>query len=56
MTFQERLRGVEILGLSAVWVNRREGREGFGATVAPRERAEPDLEVPDLKTLVPILL
>lgn len=37
------------LGLATVWVNRRAGKEGFGATV-PAE-AEPDLEVPDLKTL-----
>jgi 2-haloacid dehalogenase len=37
------------LGLSTVWVNRREGQEGSGAT--PEAAAEPDLEVPDLKTL-----
>jgi 2-haloacid dehalogenase len=38
------------LGLSTVWVNRRAGKEGSGAT--PQARAEPDLEVPDLRTLV----
>jgi 2-haloacid dehalogenase len=38
------------LGLSTVWVNRRQGREGFGAT--PPGDAKPDLEVPDLRTLV----
>jgi 2-haloacid dehalogenase len=38
------------LGLSTVWVHRRAGRGGFGAT--PSAEAEPDLEVPDLKTLV----
>jgi 2-haloacid dehalogenase len=38
------------LGLSTVWVNRRAGKEGSGAT--PPARAEPDLEVPDLRTLV----
>jgi 2-haloacid dehalogenase len=43
----------KILGLSTVWVNRREGKEGFGAT--PPARARPDLEVPDLKTLVSIM-
>ena len=37
------------LGLSTVWVNRRQGREGFGAT--PPCHARPDLEVPDLRTL-----
>ncbi len=38
------------LGLSTVWVHRRAGKEGFGAT--PPASAEPDLEVPDLKSLV----
>jgi 2-haloacid dehalogenase len=38
------------LGLSTVWVHRRAGKEGFGAT--PPASAEPDFEVPDLKTLV----
>jgi 2-haloacid dehalogenase len=38
------------LGLSTVWVNRRHGKEGFGAT--PPAQGTPDLEVPDLKTLV----
>jgi len=38
------------LGLSTVWVNRRHGVAGLGAT--PPARAEPDLEVPDLNTLV----
>ncbi len=37
------------LGLSTVWVHRRAGKEGFGAT--PPADVEPDLEVPDLKTL-----
>ncbi len=37
------------LGLSTAWVNRRSGREGFGAT--PAADAVPDLEVPDLQTL-----
>lgn len=36
--------------LDTVWVNRRVGKEGFGAT--PPADAEPDLEVPDLATLV----
>ncbi len=38
------------LGLSTVWVNRRKGKAGFGATVPAT--AQPDLEVPDLATLV----
>ena len=37
------------LGLSTVWVNRRKGKEGFGAT--PPAKAVADLEVPDLATL-----
>ena len=37
------------LGLSTVWVHRRAGKEGFGAT--PPADAESDLEVPDLETL-----
>jgi 2-haloacid dehalogenase len=37
------------LGLSTVWVNRRKGKEGFGAT--PPAEARPSLEVPDLRTL-----
>jgi 2-haloacid dehalogenase len=37
------------LGLSTVWVHRRTGKGGFGAT--PPAEAEPDLEVPDLATL-----
>jgi 2-haloacid dehalogenase len=38
------------LGLSTVWVNRRGGQDGFGAT--PPAEAEPDAEVPDLRSLV----
>ena len=37
------------LGLATVWVNRRKGKTGFGAT--PPVEATPDLEVPDLQTL-----
>ncbi len=37
------------LGLSTVWVNRRQGKPGEGAT--PLSDAAPDLEVPDLATL-----
>lgn len=36
-------------GLSTVWVNRRAGQAGGGAT--PSSEAVPDLEVPDLATL-----
>lgn len=38
------------LGLSTVWVHRRAKKGGFGAT--PPANAEPNLEVPDLKSLV----
>lgn len=38
------------LGFATVWVNRRAGRDGGGAT--PRAEARADLEVPDLATLV----
>lgn len=41
------------LGIPCVWVNRRGVRPGGGAT-APSD-AEPDLEVPDLRTLVEIM-
>ena len=41
------------IGVTAVWVNRRQGKEGFGAT-APAS-GNPDLEVPDLKTLVSVM-
>ena len=41
------------LGLSTVWVNRRAGRPGFGAT--PPSEAVPDLEVPDLATLATLV-
>ncbi|MGH9492401.1 MAG: haloacid dehalogenase type II [Terriglobales bacterium] len=37
------------LGLATVWVNRRAGKAGEGATKAAQ--GQPDLEVPDLKTL-----
>lgn len=37
------------MGLSTVWVNRRQGLTGFGAT--PPAQAEPDLQVPDLRSL-----
>ncbi len=60
------------LGLATVWVNRRAGKEGSGATLAKRSAgptavdspntghslaatAQPDLEVPDLSTLVNLI-
>ncbi len=39
----------KVLGLSTVWVNRRRGKEGPGAT--PPARIQPDWTVPDLQTL-----
>jgi 2-haloacid dehalogenase len=41
------------LGVSNVWVNRRKGLEGYGATV-PAD-ATPDLEVPDLSSLASLV-
>ena len=41
------------LGLHTVWVNRRSGKEGSGAT--PRASGEPDLEVPNLDAFVSIV-
>jgi 2-haloacid dehalogenase len=38
------------MGLNTVWVHRRAAKGGFGAT--PPAEAEPDLEVPDLESLV----
>ncbi|WP_224087342.1 haloacid dehalogenase type II [Nostoc sp. MS1] len=38
------------LGISTVWVNRRTGKQGSGASLPAT--AQPDLEVPDLQTLV----
>jgi 2-haloacid dehalogenase len=38
------------VGLATVWVDRRAGRAGSGAT--PPARATPDLTVPDLRSLV----
>lgn len=45
------------MGISTVWVNRRAGQEGAGAT-PPTELPPdvgPDLEVPDLRTLADLL-
>jgi 2-haloacid dehalogenase len=36
------------LGMTTVWIDRRHGREGTGAT--PPAQAEPDLVVPDMRT------
>jgi 2-haloacid dehalogenase len=41
------------LGLATVWVDRRHNRPGFGAT--PPATAEPDLTVPDLRSLVELV-
>lgn len=42
------------LGLSTVWVDRRVGQSGAGAT--PAASATPDLTVPDLRTLAELVL
>ena len=36
------------LGMTTVWIDRRHGREGFGAT--PPAEAEPDLTMPDMRS------
>ncbi|HEY9831440.1 MAG TPA: HAD hydrolase-like protein, partial [Stenomitos sp.] len=41
------------MGITTVWVNRRKGQEGFGATVPAT--SHPDLEVPDLKSLISLI-
>ncbi len=41
------------LGLANMWVNRRHGKVGFGAT--PPAQAQPDLEVPDLESLAKLI-
>lgn len=41
------------LGLTSVWINRRAGRAGEGAT--PAAQAAPDLELPDLRSLADLL-
>ena len=42
-----------IFDIRTVWVNRRKGQTGFGAT--PPSDARPDYEVPDLRSLVELL-
>ena len=37
------------LGMTTVWIDRRQGRDGFGAT--PPAEATPDLVVPDMRSL-----
>lgn len=41
------------LGMTTVWINRRMGKSGWGAT--PPAHAQPDLELPDLKALADLL-
>ena len=40
------------LGLKTAWINRRKGRAGAGATVAPKGDATPDVEFPSMAALV----
>lgn len=42
------------LGIASVWVNRRKGLSGSGATLPAEGR--PDLEVPDVKSLADLLV
>ena len=41
------------MGISTVWVSRRHDKTGFGATLPAS--GQPNLEVPDLKTLVKVI-
>jgi 2-haloacid dehalogenase len=43
----------KLLGFDSVWINRRQEKTGSGAT--PFARAQPNLEVPDLKSLAEFL-
>lgn len=40
----------KVCGITTVWVNRRSGKQGFGAT--PPSSVTPDIEVTDLRALV----
>jgi 2-haloacid dehalogenase len=51
--FHDHVPGKE-LGLTTVWVDRRQGRPGSGAT--PPASATPDLTVPDMQTLADVAL
>jgi 2-haloacid dehalogenase len=42
------------LGLKTAWIDRRHGREGFGAT--PPASATPDLAAPDMATFARLAL
>jgi 2-haloacid dehalogenase len=42
------------LGMTTVWINRRQGKEGHGAT--PPADATPDLTAPDMKTFAEVAL
>ena len=42
------------LGLTTVWIDRRQGREGFGAT--PPAQAAPDLTLPDMRSLAALVV
>ena len=46
------------MGISTVWVNRHTGRDGHGVTpfTEAEHDVEPDLEVPDLRTLADLLV
>ena len=44
----------QALGLTSVWINRRAGRPGGGAT--PPAHVAPDLELPDLRSLADVLV
>jgi len=43
------------LGLATVWVDRRHGRVGWGATPPPTQQVTPDLVVPDLASLAALV-
>ncbi len=39
-------------GLASIWINRRAGTQGWGATPPPKTPVEPDWEVPSLAAMV----
>jgi 2-haloalkanoic acid dehalogenase type II len=46
----------KLMGLPSVWINRRAGRAGAGATKVPAEQASPALEVPSMAAFVELYL
>lgn len=45
----------QALKMQSVWINRRVGKPGYGATLPPVEDVKPDLEVPTLRALADLV-